>query len=168
MGNKYRETALEIIKKYAKSELPEMVTIDTSVTVFLVGLLLDIAFAIKQAEKLGKQKERKKATSEVCIFCPGLKNGECPNVNSTVISKDEQIRVLSEQIDFMEDQIEELEKQPAPQFDAEKVREMIHNLLKRAFKKGQRFTTTPTGYLIGWADINADLQKLFTTLGIKQ
>ena len=55
MGNKYRETALEIIKKYAKSELPEMVTIDTSVTVSLVGLLLDTASAIKQAEDNGKR-----------------------------------------------------------------------------------------------------------------
>ena len=87
-----------------------------------------VNYLITKAEKRGMRNERKKVTSEVCIFCPGLNNGECPNVNSTVISKDEQIRVLSEQIDFMEDQIEELEKQQEHTFDADEVLGLIDAL----------------------------------------
>ena len=128
MGNKYRETALEIIKKYAQSELPEMVTIDTSIIVSLVGLLLDTASAIKQAEDNGKRE----ATG---------------------------IDAMMENC-FLTDEADLICK---PQFDAEKVNELIAGLYRYA--EAAIENRDDCGHLY-WSSFTITIDQLRAALGI--
>ena len=70
--------------------------------------------ALDRAEKRGRRKERRKATSEVCIYCPGLKDGECPHVTRSPMRAEN----AGCTVNFVKP------------FDAEKVNLLISNITK--------------------------------------
>ena len=111
----------------------------------LDDLRSEVTKALDKEHKRGRREERKKATSEVCIFCPGLKNGECPHVqcdSQPVYTVDKAVKLANALIDAMNDEnalkifnakldiIDAItgSAKREPQFNTEKVLELIHEL----------------------------------------
>jgi len=122
----------------------------------LDDLRSEVTKALDKEHKRGRREERKKATSEVCIFCPGLKNGECPHVqcdSQPVYTVDKAVKLANALIDAMNDEnalkifnakhdiIDAItgSAKREPQFDTEKVRGLINALRDKEFELGNVF-----------------------------